>query len=574
MWRFIVRTLAVFGFLFLLLLVFGGVGAFTAFRSFQAAPTVEPGSVLIADWRGGIVEKESSFFASELGRSADLPTVVRALHHAAADPNIDALLVRADGQGIGLAAAQELRTAVEAVRAAGKKAVFWSDTLGDFGGGNVATYLASGFDRVTIQALGTVGLTGIQLSTPFVKDLLDKLQLDFEVERRESYKTALDFLVNEGPSPEQEAQQQRLADALFAQIVDAIAQGRDLSDAQVNDAIAAGPLLAGEAITRGLIDGVGTFDDARADAGLSEDDKPSIGLSDYVAAVRGQQDETEATVAFVHAVGNIVRGRNDNPLNSSVIAGDTFAAALEDAREDGVDAVVLRVSSPGGSALASETIAEQVRALKADGIPVIVSMGGLAASGGYWISMDADTILAQPATLTGSIGVVSAKPTTRAFFEWLGIDWASVEAGANADLLSTLDPYSPMARARLNAFLDAIYGQFIDGVSKGRGMSAEAVQAVAQGQVWTGKEALANGLVDRFGGIQAAIDLAAERAELGADTPFDVRIYPQPGDPFDLILAKLGIGLGWLDGVAQFMSLASTDGTVQAVAPIWSQTTP
>jgi protease-4 len=247
-----------------------------------------------------------------------------------------------------------------------------------------------------------------------------------------------------------------------------------------------------------------------------------------------------ARVGFVHAVGPIVRGRSDDPFGDLEITGDTYAQAIDAAREDEVDVVLLRVSSPGGSAVASETVAAAVRRARDAGIPVIVSMGDVAASGGYWISMDADRILAAPTTLTGSIGVITGKPAIGDFLADLGIDVAIERRGANAGFGSVFDPWDERALERANVLVDDLYTSFLDGVAQGRGLEVAAVRDIAGGRVWLGGEAVANGLVDATGGFLDAVAAAREAAGVAAGAPVTLEPYPRPVPPFRAFVDEFG----------------------------------
>ncbi len=267
-----------------------------------------------------------------------------------------------------------------------------------------------------------------------------------------------------------------------------------------------------------------------------------IDLADYAATIE-PASEAQA-VALVYGVGQIQRGDSEQgPVSGWLMGSDTVAQALADATDDpDVRAILFRIDSGGGSAVASDTIGHQVRRAVEQGKPVIVSMGDLAASGGYWIAMDATRIVAEPGTLTGSIGVVAGKPVLAQLWQDLGVVWGNAQRGANADMWTTTQNYGPRGRARLEAFLDATYDAFTAGVARGRDLPVDKVLDVAQGRVWTGAQAMERGLVDQLGGFADA--LAATRQEIGVepDAPLELRRYPPPrtiwDEAFQLLSAR------------------------------------
>jgi protease-4 len=499
--------------------------------------------VLVADWRGGVPEKSRApapVVALGLDGRPALPDVLRALDHAAEDDRVAGLIVRTDGAGIGLAQAWELRRAVERLNDAGKFTALYADTLGELGGGMIGTYLASAFEHVQLQPLGSLGFTGFAREQPYLERLLNELDIEVQVVKREAFKSALETFTRSGPSPASEAATEAILDGLFAEFVDGVAAGRGLDVAAVRAAIDDAPLLAEDARGRGLIDAVAhfpTLEDTADEAAGTDERLPLAGYlrSDAFAAV-----DDAPVVGFVHAVGPIRRGESDDPFGDLEIAGDTVAAAIDAAREAEVDALLLRVSSPGGSAVASETVGAAVRRARDAGIPVIVSMGDVAASGGYWIAMDADRILAAPTTLTGSIGVILGKPAFGAFLDDLGIDVDRSTRGANAGLGSVFETWDEGELAKVDSLVDDLYRAFLEGVARGRGMEVAEVRGVARGRVWLGRQAAANGLVDEIGGFNDAVVAVRRALEVEPDAPLAVQPFPRPKPPFPAALEALG----------------------------------
>ena len=525
-----------------LVLALVGLAWWGAARFADREVAVPDSVVLVADWRGGVPEKApgaAPLAAFGLDGEPPLPDVLRALERAAEDPRVRGLVVRTDGAGFGLAQAWELRRAVRALDEAGKFTALYADTLGELQGGMVGTYLAAAFEHVQLQPLGSVGFTGLAREQPYVERLLSELDIEVQVVKREEFKSALETFTRSGPSPASQTMIEAILDGLFDELIEGVASGRGLDEGAVRAAIDAAPLLADDARARGLIDAVAhlpALEDTTAEATGTEDRLP---LARYLRSDAFATVADAPVVGFVHAVGPIRRGESEDPFGAVEIAGDSVAAGIDAAREAEVDALLLRVSSPGGSAVASETVGAAVRRAKAAGIPVVVSMGDVAASGGYWIAMDADRILAAPTTLTGSIGVILGKPAFGAFLDDLGIDIDRSTRGANAGLGSPFEPWDERELAKVNTLVDDLYKAFLEGVARGRGLEVAAVRGVAGGRVWLGRQAQANGLVDELGGFNDAVAAVRAALELEPGAPLTVEEYPRPKPPFPAAVAAL-----------------------------------
>ncbi|MDQ2810302.1 MAG: signal peptide peptidase SppA [Actinomycetota bacterium] len=467
-------------------------------------------------------------------RKIRLSDVLDGLLRARHDDRVRALVVKVGGSRIGLARMQEIREAVAAFRESGKLAVAWAETFGEFTGGNVPYYMATAFDRIYLQPSGTVGLTGITVEQVFLHDALARIGVGFQSAKRYEYKSAADNLTESGfTGPAREASE-RLAASIAEQISAAIAERRGKSAADARALLDRGPFLAADALAEGLVDALGYRDEVYAD--VRKEAGPDATLQ-YVAryqrshllAQRARQlpKPRERFVAVIYASGPIKSGRSTrSPLGGSAIGSDTVAAALRSALSDErVRAVLLRVNSPGGSATASDTIWREVVRLRAAGKPVVVSMSDVAASGGYYIAAAADVIVAQPGTITGSIGVIMGKPVLEDALHRVGVTTDSISVGAGATMLSPFHPFTEDEWSRINTWMDAIYRDFTEKVASGRQMSVERVHEVARGRVWTGADAAQNGLVDELGGMRAAAKIARRRAGLPADAP--LRIYPR-----------------------------------------------
>jgi protease-4 len=467
-------------------------------------------------------------------RKLRLPDVIEGLRRARQDDRVRALVVKVGGGRIGLARMQEIRAAVAAFRESGKLSVAWSETFGEFTHGNVPYYLATAFDRIYLQPSGSVGLTGVAVEQLFLHDALAKIGVAFQSAKRYEYKSAADNLTERGfTGPAREANE-RLAVSIAEQITTAIAERRGKTEEDARALLDRGPFLAEDALAEGLVDVLGYRDEVYADV---RKEAGAGAILQYVTRyqrahtlvqrARKLPNPRERFVAVIYASGPIRQGRsNRSPVGGSAMGSDTVAAALRSATSDErVRAVLLRVNSPGGSAVASDTIWREVVRTRAAGKPVVVSMSDVAASGGYYISMAADIIVAQPGTLTGSIGVILGKPVLEEALGRAGITTDSVSVGRGATMFAPTHPFSEDEWQRINIWLDAIYRDFTEKAASGRRMTVERMHELARGRVWTGADAAQNGLVDELGGMSAAADIARRRAGLPADAP--LRVYPR-----------------------------------------------
>ncbi len=468
---------------------------------------------------------------------AVLADVLDALRRASADYRVVALVARLGGRAIGLAAVQELRLAIREFAATGKATVAWADSFGEFSAGNVQYYLATAFDTIWLQPSGDLGLTGIAVERVFLRGTLDKFGADFQVAKRHEYKGAAEQLTERGFSGPAREATERLTASVTEQLVQAIAERRQLAPDKVRSLIDSGPFLAVQAQANGLVDHLGYRDEvyaavrklAGADAILQYLGRYQRGkvLAERARKMTRMPADHDPVVALIYATGPIKRGRSGrSPLGGSSMGSDTIAAAIRTAaRDEHARAILLRVNSPGGSYVASDTIWREVVRARAGGKPVVISMGDVAASGGYFISMAADVIVAQPGTVTGSIGVITGKPVVGEALGRAGVTSDLVSQGAHAAMFSQQRPFTEDEWALVNDWLDHIYADFTGKVAEGRGMTQQQVHEVARGRVWTGADAHARGLVDELGGLDRAAAIARRRAGLPATA--QLRVYPR-----------------------------------------------
>ncbi|MDE2086706.1 MAG: signal peptide peptidase SppA [Xanthomonadaceae bacterium] len=502
----------------------------------RAKAVVQDGSVLVLQPEGQLVEQYSvdplqralARLSGDKTQQVRLRDLVGAIDAAAKDKRISRiLLLPGELHAGGFAALREVGAALDRFRATGKPVIAWAASL-DQG----QYYLAAHADRVLLDPQGSLMLTGLANYRLFYKDLLDKLGVDVHLFRVGQFKSAAEpYILDHASSASKEADSywmgglwdEYLAEVAKLRKLDPATLRADVDDLPQDIASTQGD-LARLALNEHLIDGMATRAELIADlrrqgvpAANNGHGLRSVGLARYVADVRsGRGQLTGAGVTVVVAEGDIAGGKQ--PAGS--IGGESTAALIRAAREDRrTKALVLRVDSPGGEVYAAEQIRREVELTREAGIPVVVSMGDVAASGGYWISMNANRIFAEPNTITGSIGIFGmyySVPNTLAKF---GIRSDGVATGPMAGAFDITRPLDPKVGAVIQAIIDKGYRDFVGGVAKARGKSFDAIDAIAQGRVWTGKQALDRGLVDRLGGLGDAVAEAARLAKLGRNYP-------------------------------------------------------
>lgn len=482
-----------------------------------------------------------------VGKQVSLQDAIVALRRARDDERVKAVSATISGQSLGLAQIQDMRDAISFFRESGKPALIYSDTIGELGNATPAYYLASAFNEIWLQPSGGVGLTGLAIEQPFFKNLFEDLGVRADTLQRYEYKSAMEnFTESEMTDANKEALD-ALFGSIFNQIVEGIATSRGLTANEVKRQMANGPLIAQEALSADLIDRLAYRDEFELRLDDEFDEAKPVSIGRYLSfGLPEEAAPAQQSIALIHAVGPIQRGKSDDsPFGgSSSIGSETLAKAVRSAAEnDDIEAILMRVDSPGGSYVASDTIWREVIRAKERGKPVVVSMGNTAASGGYFIAMPADTIFAQPGTITGSIGVIASKFVFEGAFEKLGINWSTLTYGENGDIFSIARNFDEGELARLNRTLDAIYDDFTTKAARGRDMSIEDMKKVAKGRVWSGEDAQRIGLVDELGGLSDAIDHTKVAIGLTPDDLVRLVRYPPPKDPFESLLEALEDGV-------------------------------
>ena len=532
------------------------------------------------------------------GRPMALRDAVAALHRAAEDPRVAGLIARLQLAAAPPAVVQELREAILAFSAV-KPSLAWAETYP----GTLSYYLASAFGEIWMQPSGTVGLIGFASNAMFLREALEKAGIEAQFVARGEYKSAANVFTQDGFTDAHREAVTRMLESLQDQVWQGIGESRKIAPGKLDELADRAPLLRDDAVAAGLIDRIGFRDEAYAriaemvgveDISPEEcdggDNPPRLYLTRYAGAARSRLTppvppipgrRSKPTIAVVTLEGQIVNGRGGPqllPIGPSSAGGDTIAAALREvAGDDSVSAIVLRVDSPGGSVAASETIWREVARARERGKPVVASMGSVAASGGYYASMGADAIVANPGTITGSIGVITGKLVVRDLKGRLGVGSDTVRTNANADAWSADAPFTAEQQAHREAEADLFYDDFVERVAEGRKMTVEAVDVVARGRVWTGADALQRGLVDELGGLRTAVRRAKVLAGLDEDT--EVRIISYPGSSLlDLVrprsssqpaAASLPEALGALLGRSVAGILEHVEQTLSGASVLW-----
>jgi protease-4 len=554
--RFILLPLAAFGGFVLL-----SAAVLLALAWMFAGSTSLPGTIVLElNLEDGLVEMRPDdplLRAVEPSRLT-VREVVEALDRAGTDPQVVALTFRGGAGLPGWATVDDLREAVERFRASGKPTVFFAESFGEFSPGQLAYHLATAFDEVYLQPSGEVGLAPLLMETFFLRDALDRIGVRPRFDSRGEYKDAQEIFTETGFTPAARDARRAVLEELEGSLVAGMGSGRTLPADSARALLARGPYPAREALAAGLVDGLLYLDQVRDRVRESTDASAEpVGIGQYLAA-KGGAWTNGPRVALVYGVGAIQRGSGgfDFLSGGTALGSGAVSSALREAADDPrTRAVLFRVDSPGGSWVASDQVRREVRRIRDAGIPIVVSMGNLAASGGYVIAMDADRIVAQPTTLTGSIGVLGGKLVSEAAFDSIGIDWDQVRVSGESSFYSAVEDFSARDWERFQLSLDRIYADFVEGVAAGRGMGVDEVESIARGRVWSGRDAGALGLVDRLGGFHAALDEIRGLLGESLDAPLEVALYPAERSLVQLLLEERFSPLG---AAARLQALAGS----------------
>ncbi len=504
----------------------------------RATPTVESNSTLYLKIQAPFMEIESnSVFTQFVKTPPTLRTVIATIHRAKTDGRIRGLVVMPETSGAMWAQLQELHDALADFRASGKSLVVYLEY-----GGAGEYYLASAAERVLMMPAGTLDLSGLATYEIFLRGAFDKLGIYPDLLHMGDFKTASNTFTERGFTAAHREMARSLNRDMYDELVRAIAAGRDRSEADIRRIIDEGPFLPEDAKAAGLIDDL-AYDDQIDDAPPVQGTRRLEG--DVYTRGFTPGTGTGPRVALLYAVGTIASGTSsfDGP-GGAVLGSETFVEWIRKVRADSsIRAIVIRIDSPGGSAIASEVIWRELmltRAIK----PVIVSMGDVAASGGYYMAVPAHVIVAQPGTLTGSIGVVTGKFVLQGAFDKLGVGTGSVSDGRFAEIYSPFRVFTRAERAKVEEQMQATYELFVSRVAEGRASTPQKVDAIAQGRVWSGRQARELGLVDELGGLDRAIELAREHAKLDPAGGVSLVVYPPKRGLYDMLANPFGVELG------------------------------
>ena len=516
----------------LLLVVLIGLAVLvSAFR--RGEPRIENNSVLALRVAGSLPDYVPDDPLRRFLGNTDqsLSNLTLQFNKAKVDNRIKVILLDINMSSAGMGKAEEIRDAIADFRSSGKPVYAYLEY-----GTDKEYYIATACNKIYVAPPGELFINGFAANVMFFRGSLDKLGIYPDMVQIGKYKTAVETFTRKDMSDANREFINSLLDDLFNRYVDAIAKARNKSAADVRALIDDAPYSAAKAKELGLIDGVAYHDE------IEKELKARLGYkdSDELRMVKGSEYsavEPESLglnkgerIAVIYATGDIGSGKsNEGPTGDQSIGSDTLAKAINDARDDkSIKAIVIRVDSPGGSGLASDIIWHAVEAAKAKK-PVVISMSDVAASGGYYIAAGANKIIAQPSTITGSIGVFAGKPVMKGFYDWLGLSNEYILRGKNAGMFRETEQFSPTERAKFEDWIkNTYYNDFVPKVAKGRNKDAAYIDSIAQGRVWTGAQGRERGLVDEFGGLDRAVEVAKELAKIPKDKGVHRVILPYP----------------------------------------------
>ncbi len=531
-WNWSRNSLAVFGLVCIIYMVAITAVISNISGSDTDMPEVKAGAIVSLTINGSYPEDNSqvSFSDDFFSDNPSFFDLMSSLRDVAEDERVSELVVNLKETDLSYAQIQELREIIKKISAKGKKTLVFSDDLGPSSNAMRKYYLATAFNEIYIQPMATVAITGIGTEMPFAKALLDKAGVEADFVRTGKYKSYPEMFTRTEISKENEEMTKSLVGDISSQVMKDIAEDRRIPLKSFTSMVDMGIFTDTDAKKFKLIDGFAHWDnivEAKNPIKLEDyEDELQGGDLGFVSSMfagfgRHEENISMPRVALVVAEGEI----SDSGKNH--IDAEELTKTFNDIIKDGgYSAIVLRLNTPGGSAVLSETIRNSLERAKASGLKVIVSMSGVTASGGYWIASSADKIVAEPATITGSIGVFGGKFVLKGLWDKVGVNWGRIGFGNNVGMWSSNSKFSPDERARMEKVIDRTYEGFIERVSKGRNMNADKVRKIAEGRVWSGKQAKEIGLVDELGGMFRAVNVAKREIGLTKDDKVMVEQYP------------------------------------------------
>ncbi len=531
--------------------------------------------ILTIDLSEGLFEgpTKASYFSNSFQPGLPLHDAIDALYRAQDDNRVKGLLIKA-GQGpLQLAQAQELRKAIRAFAKTGKWTASFAETYGEAGHGTLHYYLASAAANVWIQPSGDLDISGFSMESPYLRPVLDELGILPQFSQRHEYKGVMNMFTDDHMPAPVKQNTQSVLNSIFDVIEKEISISRE-KPGEIGTLMDRSPLSAVEAIDADLVDRVGYWDEVTDEA--LTDNREFVHLADYAMSTTPEISESASRIAVIYGIGEIHLGQSQgDPFfgGGMTMGSDTIAQAISDAiDDDSIEAIILRIDSPGGSYVASDVMWREVVRAKEVGKPVIISMGDVAASGGYFVSAPAHKIIANPVTITGSIGVAGGKMVLTDLWDKVGVKWDGVKAGENADLYSANKAFTNEGWARLQGSLDRIYEDFTVKVGEGRGKSQQEIHTVAKGQIWSGAQAKDNGLVDELGGFREAIQVARDAAMISDEFDHQLVYFPEPKDPIEELLENAMGGQMILTDPAVVKSLSTLVKITSPVLKTFEQT--
>lgn len=528
-----------FAFAALSLVTFVAASVYFVARTFGTAqPRIGASSALTIDLALEYTEDPlyalgGPFFESDRMTFRDL---LLGIARAKEDDRIEKLFLHVRGTSLGWAQTSELRRALVDFKDSGKTLVAFVEY-----GSNRDYLLATAADEIYLHPRTVLDVRGVRAEVLFLRGALEKLGVEPEFERVGVYKDGPDVFLRDELSAESREALGELVGTVHQTLVAALVSGRSITPERAESLVASGPFTAPQAKELGLVDGLEYLDEVKKRLGAGGGEPSTIPISDYRRATSASPPfGADARIALIYGIGTIVGGAStDDPFAGRVMGSDTIAEAFQNAREDDtIDAVVFRIDSPGGSDVASDVIWREAMLTK-EKKPVVVSMGDVAASGGYWIATASSAIVAEPTTITGSIGIYAGKFNLKGLYDKLGFSTDGVGTSANADFFSAGRSFTAEERERLRKILEDGYHAFLERVSAARGMSTEEAHEVAQGRVWSGRMALEKGLVDELGGLHRSLELAKEKAGFDPGARAELVIYPEKRSVFQAFLSSL-----------------------------------
>ncbi|HAX91159.1 MAG TPA: signal peptide peptidase SppA, partial [Rhodospirillaceae bacterium] len=548
--QFLLRLFASVG---LIMTISIGVGAYATWNFFHpkiTQPELPKEMILTLDFTAPVVEQVQDFRLSlpallEEGGETPLLHIIRALENAKDDPKVKGVIAKFGSEPIDLVHVQEIAMALDHFRASGKFTYAFATSYGDFGPGSGLYSLASHFENIWLQPIGAVAYSAASIEAPFGKSALEKFGVQTDFMRREDYKSVMENVTRDSFSAPVRANMESMLSSLNGQIARIVAMGRRIDIGKSTSLMAGGPYTANEALAAGLVTKLGYVDEItkEVEEKAGKDAEPVDPAYYLYVYNQNRKDEAKGTIAVIYGEGMITDTPAEGPYRlaeDGMIDTASIVGAFDDASKDkDVKAILFRVNSPGGSPVASETIRRALIKAKESKKPIYVSMGSVAASGGYWIAMNADYIVANPATITGSIGVVAGKFVLGEMFDKLGVKFDTISSDGRAGMWSPRTPFDTKGRERMNAMLDETYKAFTDNVSAARKIAPEKMPDVAKGRVFTGEQAFKVGLIDEIGGMDSTILALKKELKLKPTDRVYLQQFPPPETPETLVIRML-----------------------------------